>query len=387
MEKYLDILKRAWTITWRYKALWVLGLFAGTASGGSGGSSGGSGDFSGGTGSGNASDPFSDLSGSGVEQWFEQNLIAVIIIAAVLVLIGLVFWVLSVAAQGGLIKGVNEAAEGRTPTLGAAWSFGFGKWGRTFMTGFVLGLPVLLVVLVMVGVLVSAGIGGALTGEAGAAVAVGGVCVVLPIMVLLIIAGSLLIGVLYPVALRYGMLHDVTFGQSIKRAWSDVWGKRGVWVFWLVMLLPGIVFGFVTFLVMLPFLLPGVFLFIGGKYIIGGALMVLMILVLMVPSAIYATFVSAAWTIFFRRMTGMEPEYQAVSAPAAAPAVGYAPPATPTPTEAPQTPEPPAPPAPPAAVTTPPPTMPVAAPAPPASAIPEAPPVPPAPPAPPASDA
>ena len=44
---YGDIIKRSWRITWRYKALWVLGIFAGVsgcqAGGGSGGNSGGSG--------------------------------------------------------------------------------------------------------------------------------------------------------------------------------------------------------------------------------------------------------------------------------------------------------------------------------------------------------
>lgn len=37
---YFDILKRALKVTWKYKALWVLGFFVGAGSGGSGGSSG-----------------------------------------------------------------------------------------------------------------------------------------------------------------------------------------------------------------------------------------------------------------------------------------------------------------------------------------------------------
>lgn len=338
MEKYLDILKRAWTITWRYKALWVLGLFAGTASSGSGGGSGGSSNYSSNSGSGSyGSDPFPGISGAQVETWLEQNLLAVAVVAAILVVIGIVFWVLSVAAQGGLVKGVNEAAEGRKPSLGGAWSFGFSKWGRTFMTSFVLGLPVLVIALVMVALVVAAGIGGALGGDAGGAAAIGGMCIVFPLLILVIITAALLIGVLYPIALRYGMLHDVTFGQSIKRAWTDLWAKRGIWVFWLVMLLPGIVFGFVTFLIMLPFLLPAVFLFIGEKFIIGGALIGLLVLVLMLPSAIYSTFVSAAWTVFFRRMTGMEPAYEvAVPAPAeSAYPGGFSAPAPPAPPAAP----------------------------------------------------
>ena len=37
------IIKRAWQITWRYKALWVLGVFAGVSGCQSGGSGGGGG--------------------------------------------------------------------------------------------------------------------------------------------------------------------------------------------------------------------------------------------------------------------------------------------------------------------------------------------------------
>jgi hypothetical protein len=348
---YVDVLKRAWKITWKYKALWVLGLFAGASSGsGNGGNSyrTSSSDFSSGS-------PSTDA----FTRWIEQNWVAFAIVAAVLVLIGIAFWILSVAAQGGLVWGANEAAEDRKPSLGRAWSVGFSKWGRTFMIGFVLGLPAAVLAILMVVVIITMVGGGALLGSGGssealgagvAAGALGGLCCVLPIFVVLIIVMSVVLGIIYPLALRYGILNDITFGQAIKRGWGDLRGRRGAFVFWLIMLLPGFAAGIVMLLILLPLMVPAIALFIAEKYVIGAVLFFLAILVMMLPSAIYGTFASSAWTVFFRKMTGLEPA-TATAMPGypPAPPTGYAPPAPPAGYAAPAPPvvrEPMAPPAP-----------------------------------------
>jgi hypothetical protein len=311
---YLDILKRAWTITWRYKALWVLGLFAGVGTGGS--SSGSSSNYNFG------SEDFSQTGGQfdsayrSAIDFARDNVWLIAIVVAILAVIGLALWVLSIAAQGGLVHGANEAAEGRPVSLRASWGVGFARWGRTFMIGLVIGLPLIAVILLLVGLLLTAGIGGALTGEQGLAVALGGVCFLLPVLVVAIIAGSLIVGILYQLALRYGVLEDVSFGQAIVRGWNDLWAKRGAWVFWLVMLLPGVAFGVAAFLLMLPFIVGMVAFVIAGLYAAVAVLVVVLTLLMIVPTAIYSTFVSSAWTIFFRRMTGVEPGGLGTTSPA-----------------------------------------------------------------------
>lgn len=328
---YFGILKKAWNITWRYKALWVLGLFAGTGSGSSGGSS----NYS------TGSDELSSGSTDAFGQWMGNNWLAFAIIMGVLVMIGVVFWALSIAAQGGLVHGSNEAAQGRKPLLRDAWSVGFGKWGRTFMIGFMLGLPIVAIVLVLTVVMVALVGGGALAGsDAGVGALVGSVCLILPVFVVVIIAASIILGIVYPLALRYGVLEDTTFGQAIKRGWGDLWAKRGAFMMWLVMLLPQFAVGIVMLVIMMPFLVPAIAFFIAEKYVMGSAFFVLMAIVMLVPTAIYGTFVSTAWTVFFRQMTGID-----VSGAAPAPAFAqgitpptYAPPAPPAY-------EPPAPPA------------------------------------------
>ncbi|MBN2248211.1 MAG: hypothetical protein JW733_05890 [Coriobacteriia bacterium] len=304
---YFDLLKRAWNITWRYKALWVLGLFAGAMSG-SGGSSGGS----------NLSGGEEEFSASSLDQaisWAAENVVLIAIVVGGLFIISTVLWILAVAAQGGIAHGTNEAAEGRTPALRDSWSVGFAKWGRTFMVQFVLGLPLLVVVMVMAGLFAVFGLSVASGSDAAGGVGIG-LCFFFPLLLAVIVAASVIIGILLPVAVRYGVLLDVTYGQAIKRAWDDLWGKKGLVVFWLVMLLPGIAYGFAVFAVALVALVPAGVAVFAEQYYIAGAFVVLMVLMMMLPNAIYATFVHAAWTLMFRHLTGLEqPSAPALDAP------------------------------------------------------------------------
>lgn len=330
---YFEILKRAWKVTWKYKALWVLGFFVG-AGGGGGGNGGSSGsNFS--TGSGDTSGSGQALADAWVqaERWMVEHVVLIAVVAAVLVLLGFVMWALSIAARGGLIHLVNEAEQNRDVRLGKGWSVGFSFWGRNFMIGLVLGLPLLLIVLGMSAVILVPLISAA--GSASDVAAAGGftsLCCGIPLLIVVIFVAALFVSIISELAMRYAVLDDITFGQSISRAWSDLWAKRGVWVMWLVMLLPGVAYGVVTAVVSLVFILPAVFLLIAGKFLTAAALIVLVAFVLMLPGAVYGTFVSSAWTIFFRQMTGKEQVVAPVAQPGAyppappAPTAGFAPP-------------------------------------------------------------
>jgi len=316
---YFDLLKRAWNITWRYKALWILGLFAGAMGGG--GSSGGSSYQTGSDDFGRTGDQFG--------RWLETNFGLVLILLGALLIVGIALWILGIAAQGGIAHGTNEAAEGRTPALGDAWSVGFAKWGRTFMVQFVLGLPLLAIVLVFSMVALASTAGGLASDNSfGVAAGSAGLCLVAPLLIVVLIAAAFIIGIISPVAIRYGVLRDMTFGVAIKQAWSDLWAKKGLFVFWLVMLLPGVAYGVAIAIVVVPVAIAIVFLAMGEQYALAALIGLLLILVLMVPNAIYATFVHSAWTLFFRKLAGLEP-VMATEAPAYAPPA-YAPPAAET---------------------------------------------------------
>ncbi len=317
---YFDVLKQALKIAWTHKRLWVLGFFvAGAAS---------------------VPSPSYMQTMPGPEQpeavaqveplvrWAEANPGLLAALAGVLAFVGLVLFVLSIAAHGGLVWAANEAAEGRSVRLADAWGAGFSRWGRTFMIGLCLLVPTAF----LVGALVAAALVPALsaegvTGEAAAAGVFGTVCCGFPILFAGVVVASVLVGLLFNLAVRYGVLEDMGFGASIKAAWSAVWGKRGVWTMWLVMLLPGLVFGAAVGVVALLLAAPAAFAFYSGQVVTGAGIFVLVGLVLAVPQAAFSTFVSSAWTVFFRRMTGMEQAHPA--APPAYPSAPQAPGAVP----------------------------------------------------------
>ncbi len=309
---HFDILKRAWNITWRYKALWVLGLFVGVGSSGGGG---------------NAFSTDDGAAAGRLSRWIEANLGLVLFVAGWLVVIGFVFFVLSVAAQAGLIWGANEAAEGHSPSLREAWRIGFARWGRTFMTGLALWVPFFVLIAIMVIVIVGMVGGGAMLGDEAAGVGlVAGLCFVLPIFVGVLVVAAVIISIIYELALRYGVLDDVTFGRAIAAGWRDLRARRGAFVMWLVMLLPGMAFGVVALALAVPFMIPAIGLAAAERYGFVMALLGILFLVLLLPSAIYATFVSSAWTVFFRRMTGREVPAVAVAGASASAAPSHLPP-------------------------------------------------------------
>jgi hypothetical protein len=322
MDKYIGILKRAWATTWRYKILWLFGLFAGT--GGSGGTNYNSGSGGGSGSSGNGSAGLDQLAGQA-----EHYLPLIIAIAVLLFLIGVVFFVLTFAAQGGLIHLVNEAEERRAVRAGDGWRIGFRLWGRIFLLDFIVGLPILVLVLIFVVIfgasLVSIIAGGANAERAAAAAVAGigagvtGLCCGVGLLVAASFAYSLIIGPVTQLGLRYAVLEDRGAWMSLKTGWQDFWAKRGAFSMYVALWLASMAYGIALAAVLMVFIIPTVILAVAGNLVGAAAVLVVAALVGMVPGAIFGAFHSAAWTIFFRGMTGRE------VAGVAAPAVPEAP--------------------------------------------------------------
>ena len=120
---HFDIVKRAWRITWKYRVLWVLGLFVG-AGGGGGGGGGGRG-YPGNLNNGRNL----GTGGAAATQWFQSlgqrlqaNLPFIVLAVAGITMLVVALWILSIAARAGLAYLVNEAAEDR-PVRARAGSF------------------------------------------------------------------------------------------------------------------------------------------------------------------------------------------------------------------------------------------------------------------------
>jgi hypothetical protein len=194
---YGALIKNAWRMTWRYRFLWVLALFAGGGSsffpgtggnvgtrgwGGQVGGSDGPGPFGGGAG--DFRQPLGEAA-----RWALDNAGLLIGGGVLVLLLALAWLVLSLIAQGALAQATVDLAEGRQTTLGAAWRTGlrlFWRYVGMYLILFGLAMAVGLAVAVAVGLLVALGsIGG---GATGFAVLIG-VLVSVPLVLLGIVLG------------------------------------------------------------------------------------------------------------------------------------------------------------------------------------------------------
>lgn len=308
---YFGILGEAWKITWRNKGFWVL---AGAVSIISAIMSGVMNVATLGMDAGMPTDP------EAAGEWLLSSFPLLAGAIAVSFIVWAVMVVVSVAVQGGLTFGANAAAGGRATSIGESFREGFRRWGRVFMTGFVVYVPLFVVMSVLITVVVllmGVTASGLDDSEAGI---IGVMCCGLPIVLVVVLAASAISDIVVRLGICYGVIQDVTFGKAVGRAWNDLWGKRGAFVFWLVLLLVSLVYSFALFLIIMLLTLPASALQMAGMLAWANVATFIADIIIAVPYAIFLTFTIAAWTLFFRRMTGMEPVavYQAV-----APQAGY----------------------------------------------------------------
>ena len=323
-----EIIKRSWKITWRYKALWVLGLFAGVT----GGSAGGGGNYNFGSGSGRSgadryTNGMPDLRELGSTLASSVLLIASVLIA--LLLISLVFAFLQVAARGGLVHAVNSAEEGVPFTLGAAWNEGFARFWSLLGLSLLLGLPVLVLSLaiglaVVLPIMIPLLQGNSLS-PGSFVPACGSLAIGVPLLIVL----SVVLGIMHELALRHVMLGGMGAVQAAGEAWRGFRARiKDTLLMWLVNLglniVSGIVLAVPLVVVAVVLVVPAVLVGRAGSWgslaALVGVGVVIIVVISMVYTAIWGTFTSALWTIFYRRFTGREALPEPVPAAPAAPA-------------------------------------------------------------------
>jgi len=313
---YGRILKRAWNVTWRYRILWLFGLFVG------GMSSGGGSSYQTSPQDLERFDPGSIT--AGLEQ-LQQYIWLIVLGVTAAVVVGLALWIISVAARGGLIHLVNEAEEGRAVRAADGWSVGFRNWWRIFAIDLVLYLPLLIVAAIVFGVAFAPLII-ALVNEGDPTAGILSMCGGVAFALLIIWLLSFVIGLLEVMATRHAVLGFEPAMHSISLAWSDVRTRfKDLFVMWLLTLAVGLAYGFAVGIVAAVFGVAMGLSVMSGLWVLGGVVGFVMFLILLIPGAIYGTFSSALWTVFYRQMTGMDPGELVVAQPPVAPAE-YAPP-------------------------------------------------------------
>jgi hypothetical protein len=289
------IFKRAWEITWKYKGLWVLGILANCSGSGSQGSS-------------NVSRiPEYQVDGGEfprLERWLynipEETWFTIAIAAVcIMLLVALIFWVLAVIGNGGLIAGFQLAETGEAVTLGNAFQKGISYFWKLLAVQLILGLATLIVFIpVVVGIV----------GLSVITLGIGLICLV-PLICLLIPLGIVIS--IYTLLTQIALIvEDLDLVSAFQRAWEVLRSKPGeILIMGLILVVGGFIVGL---LLMAPLILLALPLITGlviegdTSSIAGLSVTVIGVLlylpILLVASGIMRTFITGSWTLTYRSL-------------------------------------------------------------------------------------
>ncbi len=297
---YLDILKKAFQITWKHKYLWVLGFLVALGSGGSNYNS-------------NFNSQTSSPNWAGAGQWLESYLIVVILVGLILLFLYFIIWILSIIAHAGLVGAVDGIESGKEMGLGKAFGIGAHYFWRTLGINILLDLVMFLLVMIFLVPMIAGGILIAVQGEKAAAALVPALICLIPafflVILLLIIIGAI-IGVISVYAVRYAVIQDKRAVESIRSGWRLIKARKTeTMIMFLLLLLTSTLYGVVMLIPALIIGLPSVFMIIGGAAANNVALIglgafgvMVLVLVMAVIRGVYEVFHSAAWTLTFRQL-------------------------------------------------------------------------------------
>lgn len=311
---HIDILKRAFQISWRYRALWIFGFLLALCGGGGGG--GGSGNFNF---SGSGSD-FEDFSGDlpSIPNIDPNVIIAIVVgVFCLIILLSILSVVVQVVTRAALIAMVHQITQTGAVTVAEGWRLGWSAraW-RLFLVGLVIGLPwaifaIFLLLLAFSPLLLL------LLAENTALTIIAIIITVvafLGVLLLLIVLGAG-VTLLLDLARRRVVLDNAgviasvgdTFGL-IKRRLKDVI------IIWLLMFGVGFAWTFVALMVVLPVSLiaaaiaggiPALLVYFISESVIGAAIaggplaLLVIILVSSVAGGFYLIFRSTVWTLTY----------------------------------------------------------------------------------------
>ena len=189
------LIRESWNTTWRYRFLWLLGVFAGGAAGGIGGGGGNSG-----TRFGDSTARFQQAPDSiriatdEAVSWANSNVGWLVAAIGAAVLVAVALLIVGLIAQGGMAEATVDIAEGRETSLGRAWRTGLrlfwryaGLWLTLALGAVAIGVLVAAIVAAIIGVGFFGSWLGSNTGAAALALVVG-IFVGIPLLAALVMA-------------------------------------------------------------------------------------------------------------------------------------------------------------------------------------------------------
>lgn len=318
---HTNILKRAFTITWRYRPLWIFGFLLALC----GGSGSGGGNFnfpSGGSGDGD----FGDLEGlsSSVPE-IDPNLIITIVVAVIclILLLTIISVVVQYVTRTALIGMVRQVEDTAAVTIRDGWRFGWSKraW-RIFLLNLLVGLPLFILTLGLILMALSPLLLLILDETAStvlAAVLTIFSCLLVGVLLLII---NVIVAPIQELAWRRIALTERGVINSLREVVALVRHRlKDVAIIWLLMLGVGFAWGIVSLIVVLPVSLivaallggiPAGLVYLisqsGWAALIAGVPLALLALILLGSAAtgLFLIYQSSVWTLTYLELQKTE---------------------------------------------------------------------------------
>lgn len=215
---YLDTIKRGFAHTWNNKFLWALGFLAALGSG---------------SGFSSSNNSFNGGNMAGVEQWMTPGRMAaltggLIAFSCVAFIVGILLWLVSLSARGGLIGAVAQLEQGKTtPTFRSAFGLGWKKvWRLAGMTIVLFAVPTILVIMLMVGFFGLAGgaayVASGMENPSAIGAGIGGLALVFVCLMCLLVPFFIALSLIYPFAFRGIILRDLGAMDGIRHGWQTL---------------------------------------------------------------------------------------------------------------------------------------------------------------------
>lgn len=317
---FFEVIKRAWQITWKYKFLWVFGYLIALAAGGSNYSN-----------SLNSYYSSSDTTGAanGVAGFAEAYLAAIIIVVAVLMISGLVFWILSILSTGGLVGAAAKIERGEATSLKDGFKIGAKNFWRVFGLNLIVGLIIFLMIMAVIVPLIVIIVVISQAGDQGGGMLAGMICLILVgiVAIFVIAIAATVLSLISIYATRYIVLESGRVFASFKNGWRLIRRKLGptFLMFLLVMLIsslaglafavPGLIIGVPVLVTMFAGIAANNFFVVFLSFI--GFLFLAVVMSFF--NGVLETYRSTVWTLTFMRISGGEDDGEAAKLPVSPP--------------------------------------------------------------------
>lgn len=309
---HVDLLKRAFQITWRYRPLWLFGFILALCGGGGGGG-GGNFNFPGGSG-----EEFGNLEGfPNLPSINPATIMAVVAVVILLVLVlSVAAVVLRMVTRTALIGMVRQIEENGAVAVSDGWRIGWSRaaW-RLFLVSLVIGIPLAIIGTFLFLLALSPLL--LLIAEETALTVTGIVLTVIAVIIVLLIflaAGAVIVP-FQELAWRQTVLDRQGVIASLRGAIALVRQQfKDVAIIWLLMLGVGFGWGVVALVVVLPVSLiaavlaggiPAGLVYLISRSGVGAAVagiplaVIALVLVSSAATAFYLIFRSAVWTLAY----------------------------------------------------------------------------------------